>query len=54
LLRLEADGHVSEDTLTLFDDALRDTATQLTALGNMEVFVETPMACGPGLRVSPA
>jgi hypothetical protein len=54
LLRLEAEGHVSEDTLTLFDDALRDTAAQLTALGNMEVFVETPMASGPGLRVSPA
>jgi len=52
LLRLEAEGHVSEETLTLFDKAVEDTAVQLTALGNMKVFAEKPMATGPGLDIS--
>jgi hypothetical protein len=51
LLRLEAEGRVPEETLTLFDDALMDTAARLTALGNMEVFAEKPMASGLGLDV---
>ena len=49
LLRLEAEGRVPNDTLTLFDDTIHDTATQLTALGNMETFVEKPMVSGPGV-----
>jgi hypothetical protein len=53
LLRLEAEGHVQDETLTLFDETIRDTAAQLTALGNMEVVVEKPMASGLGLDVSP-
>jgi hypothetical protein len=52
LLRLEAKGHVSNETLTLFDKALEDTAVQLTALGNMKVFAEKPMATGQGLDIS--
>jgi hypothetical protein len=51
LLRLEAEGHVPEHTLTLFDQTIRDTAAELTALANMEVFAEKPMASGPGLDV---
>jgi hypothetical protein len=51
LLRLEAESHVSEATLTLFDHALQDTATKLRTLGNMAVFAEKPMAGGPGLDV---
>jgi hypothetical protein len=51
LLRIEADGLVPDETLALFDNALRDTAAQLTALGNMKVFAEKPMASGPGLDV---
>ena len=43
---------VQEETLTLFDETIHDTAAQLTALGNMEVFAEKPMASGPGLDVS--
>jgi hypothetical protein len=39
-LRFEGEGHVSQDTLTLFDDALRDTATESKALGNMTAFAE--------------
>ena len=50
LLRMEAEGHVSEDTLRLFDEALRDTATELTELGNMRAFAEKPMAAGSGLE----
>jgi fumarate reductase subunit D len=49
LLRFEAEGHVSNETLTHFDATIQDTAAQLTALGNMEVFAETPMAIGSGL-----
>ena len=49
LLRIEAEGHVSANTLALFDQTLRDTAAQLSALGNMETFAEKPMAVGPGL-----
>jgi hypothetical protein len=49
LLRLEAEGHVPAETLTLFDATILDTAAQLTALGNMKVFAEKPMAAGSGL-----
>ena len=52
LLRMEAQGYVSDETLTLFDETIRDTAAQLKALGNMETFAEKPMASGPGLDVS--
>ena len=52
LLRVQAKGHVPEETLTLFDETIHDTAVQLTALGNMEVIAEKPMASGPGLDVS--
>jgi PAS domain-containing protein len=51
LLRLEAEGHVADATLTLFDKTIQDTAAQLTALANMEEFVEKPMEIGPGLDV---
>ena len=53
LLRLEAEGHVSDDTLTLFDRTIQDTALQLTALGNLTIFVEKPMGTGPGVDVNP-
>ena len=48
-LRIEADGHVPAETLTLFDATILDTAAQLTALGNMKAFAEKPMAAGSGL-----
>jgi len=28
LLRMEADGHVPDETLRLFDESIQDTATQ--------------------------
>jgi hypothetical protein len=51
LLRLEADGRVPLETLTIFDATIQDTAAQLTALGNMEVFAERAMESGIGLDV---
>jgi hypothetical protein len=53
LLRVEAEGCVPSETLTLFDDSIKETAARLTALGDMEVFAEKPMAMGLGLDVGP-
>jgi len=52
LLRIEADGRVAADTLRLFAVTIRDTAAQLRALGNVEVFAEKTMASGSCLDVS--
>ena len=54
LLRIDAEGRVPDETLRHFDETIRDTAAQLEALGNVEVFAETPMASGPGLDVRTA
>jgi hypothetical protein len=54
LLRLEADGHVSDETLRLFDATIVDTAAQLTALGNLELYAEKPMESGPGVDLNPS
>jgi len=51
LLRIEAEGVVPDDTLTLFDQTIRDTTAQLTALGNMDAFAEKSMASGSWLDV---
>jgi hypothetical protein len=52
LLRLDADGLVSEETLRLFDEAIQDTTTRLKELGNLQVFAEKQMAIGGGLDVT--
>jgi hypothetical protein len=52
LLRLDAAGHVPEESLRLFDEAIQDTTTKLRELGNLEVFAEKQMAIGSGLDVS--
>jgi hypothetical protein len=54
LLRLEAEGLVADETLMLFDRALHDTTAQLTALGDLEVFAEKPMAIGSGVDIGAA
>jgi signal transduction protein with GAF and PtsI domain len=51
LLRLHAEGHVPQESVQLFDQAVKDAAARLTALGNMEVFAEKPMEVGSGLDV---
>ena len=48
ILRLAAEGHVPEESLIHFDEAIDDAATKLRALGSMEVFAEKPMALGSG------
>jgi GAF domain-containing protein len=49
LLRLHAEGHVPEESLTLFDGAIHTAASQLKALGDIEVFAEKQMEIGIGL-----
>lgn len=49
LLRMDAEGHVPDESLKLFDAAVRDAAARLRALADMPAFAETPMAIGPGL-----
>src|SRR5712671_677037 len=46
LLRLDAEGHVPEESLSLFDNAISTAASQLQALGNLEEFSETRMEMG--------
>lgn len=53
LLRLEAEGLVNDEALFRFDAIIQDTATRLTAIGNMTVFSEKAMASGIGLDVPP-
>ncbi len=49
LIRVEAEGHVSEDVLTLFDGTIQETAAKLNELGNLEIYAETQMEVGMGL-----
>jgi len=49
LLRIDAEGHVPSESLTLFDFAVKDAAARLKALSDMPVFAEAPMAIGSGL-----
>lgn len=46
LLRVDAEGHVSEESLALFDAAIRETAEKLKALGDLETFAEKKMQIG--------
>jgi hypothetical protein len=49
LLRMDAEGRVPNESLELFDAAIREAALRLKALADMPAFAETPMAIGPGL-----
>ena len=49
LLRLEADGAVSAEALSVFDKSIRVTSAKLRALGELKTFAEKEMAIGPGL-----
>ena len=49
VLRIEAEGHVPEESLAAFDEAIRSASAKLRALGNLEVFAEKEMAVGTGL-----
>jgi hypothetical protein len=49
LLRLDAEGHVPQETLSLFDAAIRETSLELRALGDLEAYAEKQMVVGMGL-----
>jgi hypothetical protein len=46
LLRLDADGYVPAESLTLFDDAIQEISKKLNALGDLQAFAEKQMAIG--------
>jgi hypothetical protein len=46
LLRLDADGYVPTESLTLFDDAIQEISKKLKALGDLQAFAEKQMAIG--------
>ena len=52
LLRLDAEGHVSEESLALFDAAIQETSEKLKALGDLEAFAEKKMEIGSFLDAS--
>jgi hypothetical protein len=54
LLRSDAEGHVPPESLALFDEAIRDTVTQLTALGDLQAYAEKQLAVGAGLDAPPS
>jgi hypothetical protein len=54
LLRVDADGYVPEESLTLFDDAIHETSKKLKALGDLEAFAEKQMVVGYFLDIDGA
>lgn len=48
LLRLDAHGHVPEECLALFDEAIAETVTNLTVLKDVQAHAEQQMFVGTG------
>jgi hypothetical protein len=51
LLRLDAEGRVSPESVNLFDQAIRDASARLKELADLEAYAEKQMAIGTGLDV---
>ena len=51
LLRLDAEAHVSAESLAVFDQAIKDAAAQLKALADLEAYAEKQMEMGVALDV---
>ena len=49
LFRMEAEPHVSAQSLELFDQIIAETAARLKAIADLETFGEKPMAAGMGI-----
>ena len=49
LVRFEAEGHVVQESLALFDEAIQETSAKLKTLGDLEAYAENQMAAGTGL-----
>src|SRR4029077_20437970 len=54
LLRMDAEGHVPDESLWLFDDAISTASSKLRGLGNLEVFSEREMEIGAGVEATEA
>jgi PAS domain S-box-containing protein len=50
LIRMEAEGRLSDDTLTLFDRLIQETATELKVLGDLQTIREKEMVIGRGIE----
>jgi hypothetical protein len=53
LLRLDAESHVSAESIASFDQAISQASAQLNALGDLEVYAEKQMEMGAALDVEP-
>jgi hypothetical protein len=51
LLRADAEEHVSAESISLFDQAIKDAASQLKALGDLDAYAEKQMEIGTALDV---
>jgi hypothetical protein len=49
LVRFEAEGRVSDASIRLFDDAIRDTNEKLKELGDLDAYTKAQMSNGIGL-----
>jgi len=49
LVRFEAEGHISPESLAIFDEAIQETAGKLRTLGDLEAYTEHHMVAGTGL-----
>jgi signal transduction protein with GAF and PtsI domain len=49
VLRISAEGHVPQESLHLFDEAIHDASAKLRAMADVKTFTEKRMAVGPGL-----
>jgi signal transduction protein with GAF and PtsI domain len=49
LLRLNAEGHVAEESLVQFDEAIHEASAKLRAMADAKTFTEKQMAIGTGL-----
>ena len=52
LLRLDAEGRVSAESIGLFDQAIKEAASQLKALGSLDAYGEKQMEAGTALDVT--
>jgi hypothetical protein len=52
LLRQDAEGHVPEESLALFDEAVAQTLTDLTVLKDVQAFADKHMFVGAGEELS--
>jgi predicted ATPase len=50
-LRMEAEGKVPEEALSIFDESIRRAMSRLSAIESLEAFAEKEMAIGLGLHI---